>query len=147
MTFSIRAVWVAVVLSTSLAATAQVPPNDDLSTERMPAMRTDCPPGEGYGECVNKKFLEYVYSRLRYPERAREMGVEGMAVVSFVVKQDGKLAKFKILRDPGMGCGKEVVRVLKTMNQDGPSWIPGIQSGKYVSVAYNLPIHFGLSTK
>ena len=129
----------------SLPATAQAPPNDDLSVERMPAMRTDCPPGEGYKECVNVKFLEYVYSRLQYPERARKKGLEGLAVVSFVVEPDGMLSTFQIVRDPGMGCGKELVRVLKTMNENGPSWIPGIQGGEYVRVAFNLPVNFGLT--
>ena len=128
-------------------ATAQAPPNDDLSVERMPAMRTDCPPGEGYKECVNVKFLEYVYSRLQYPKRARKVGLEGMAVVSFVVEQDGTLSSFQIVRDPGMGCGKEVVRVLKTMNENGPSWIPGIQDGEYVRVQFNLPVNFGLGAE
>ena len=134
-------------LIVSLPATAQVSPSDDLSVERMPAMRTDCPPGEGYAECVNVKFLEYVYSRLQYPKRARKLGLEGMAVVSFVVEQDGTLSSFQIVRDPGLGCGREVVRVLKKMNADGPSWIPGIQDGKYVRVQFNLPVNFGLSTE
>ena len=126
---------------------AQVPENDDLSVERMPAMRTDCPPGDGYKDCVDAKFLEYVYSRLQYPKRATKRGVEGLAVVSFVVQQDGMLSSFKIVRDPGMGCGKELMRVLKTMNDGGPSWIPGIQEGQYVRVAFNLPVHFSLSAE
>lgn len=108
-------------------------------------MRTDCPPGDGYKDCVSKKFLEYVYSRLQYPKRARKRGLQGTVVVSFVVERNGMLSSFKILRDPGLGCGKEVVRVLNTMNEGGPSWIPGIQDGKYVRVAYNLPVPFRLN--
>ena len=111
----------------------------------MPAMRTDCPPGDGYKDCVDAKFLEYVYSRLQYPKRARKRGLEGTVVVSFVVERNGMLSSFKILRDPGLGCGKEVVRVLNTMNEGEPSWIPGIQDGKYVRVAYNLPVPFRLN--
>ena len=64
-----------------------------------------------------------------------------------MVNGEGWLKKFRIVQDPGYGMGQEVVRVLKTMNDDGPSWLPAVQNGKYVSVAYNLPIRFGLATE
>ncbi len=67
-----------------------------------------------------------------------------MVVVSYVVERDGTLGSFQIIRDPGYGMGQEVVRVLETLNANGPSWIPGIQGGEYVRVQFNLPVNFSL---
>ncbi len=100
------------LLLLSLPVAAQQSPTDDMTVERMPVMRTDCPPDEAYKECVSRTFLEYVYSRLQYPKRARKLGREGMVVVSYVVERNGTLSSFQIIRDPGYGMGQEVVQVL-----------------------------------
>lgn len=57
-------------------------------------------------------------------------------IVRFVVEIDGSISNISILRDPGMGAGKEAVRVLRTM----PKWIPAVQNGKHVRSNFTLPI-------
>lgn len=91
-------------------------------------------------QCSDKKMLEYIYSRIKYPSMARETIIEGTAVVSFVVEKDGSLTNLKIIREIGGGCGSEVVRVVKDM----PNWIPGEQRGVKVRVQFNLPVKFKL---
>ncbi len=90
--------------------------------------------------CAEKKLLEYMYSKIKYPTVARTNDVEGLVVVQFVVAKDGSIVDVKILKDIGAGCGKETVRVAKGM----PKWIPGKQRGKEVSVRFNLPVQFKL---
>lgn len=90
--------------------------------------------------CSDTKILQYIQKNLKYPSIARENGVQGTAVLSFVVEKDGSIKETKIVRDPGAGCGDEALRVIKSM----PSWIPGKQRNKNVRVQFNLPVRFKL---
>jgi len=91
--------------------------------------------------CAEQKMLEFIYRNITYPTVARENGIEGMVVVSFVVETDGSLSDIMILRDLGGGCGKESVRVVSEM----PNWIPGKDKGEPVRVQFNLPVRFKLT--
>lgn len=90
--------------------------------------------------CAEKKMLEYIYHNIKYPTLARIHGVQGMAVVSFVVEKDGSITGAKILRDVKAGCGDAALDIVNTM----PRWIPGYQRGKPVRVQFNLPVRFKL---
>ena len=95
---------------------------------------------EGRRLCADGKFLQYIYSNIKYPPIARENKVEGLVVIQFVVGKDGNISKVQIAKDIGAGCGKEAARVIKGM----PNWIPGRQRTKAVSVRYNIPVKFKL---
>ncbi len=99
---------------------------------------------QGRKDCAQRKLLEYVQKELKYPEIAKENGVEGMVVASFIVMEDGTLSDIKVLRDIGAECGKEVKRVIEKMNIEKLNWIPGKQRGKAVRVRFNLPVKFKL---
>lgn len=93
--------------------------------------------------CGDKKMLEFIYQNLRYPAQARENGVEGTVVVSFIVEKNGKITEPKIVREIGSGCGDEVLRVVNLM----PAWVPGKQRGEAVRVQFNLPVRFKLDSE
>ncbi|MEM7102314.1 MAG: energy transducer TonB [Bacteroidota bacterium] len=93
--------------------------------------------------CAEKRMLEFIYSNIKYPERARENGTQGMVVVSFVVRKTGEITDIEIAHDIGNGCGTEVVRIVKSM----PDWIPGFQNGRPVNVLFKLPVRFTLEDK
>lgn len=95
-------------------------------------------------QCADKKMLTYVYDNIRYPKEARDSGVEGMAVISFVIEKDGRVTNAKIVRDPGAGTGREALRTVKMMMLDELYWTPGRQKGKPVRVQFNLPVKFKL---
>jgi len=90
--------------------------------------------------CANQELLKYISDNLKYPRLARENGIQGMVVVRFVVEKDSSISNIEVVRDIGGGCGKEAVRVLKTM----PRWVPGSQQGHPVRVQFNLPFRFRL---
>ncbi len=94
--------------------------------------------------CADKKMLEYIYKNIRYPAMARENGVQGQVVVSFVVNKDGSVTDAKILRDKGAGLGEEALRIVRSFNSLPQKWTPGKQRGKPVKVQYNLPVRFRL---
>lgn len=114
--------------------------------EQMPLYRADCPGDyEEAKACADHAMLKYIYENIQYPGKARKKGVEGMVVVSFVIERDGTVSNASIYRDIGYGAGEEVLRLVRAMNADGPSWLPGTQDGKPVRVEFKLPVKFSLS--
>lgn len=94
-------------------------------------------PGYPGGDESRIKFLQ---ENIKYPEEAKELGVQGKVFVTFVVEVDGSITDVKVLRGIGAGCDEEAIRVVKSM----PKWIPGKQRGVPVRVQFNLPIKFTL---
>jgi len=91
--------------------------------------------------CTDRKLLQYIYNNLNYPPIARENGIEGTVVASFVVDQTGSIQQIKLLKDIGAKCGDEVLDVLGSLQT---SWQPGRQQGRAVSVQFQLPVKFRL---
>jgi protein TonB len=85
-------------------------------------------------------LFKYLQKTMKYPQIAKENGIQGTVFVNFVVGKDGKIRDAKILRGVNKMLDEEAIRVVKAM----PSWKPGKQRGKPVSVSYNLPIKFTL---
>lgn len=90
------------------------------------------------GAAAWSRFLQ---KNLHYPIIARENGVQGKVLVSFVVEKDGHLSDIKVIRGIGSGCDEEAVRVLKL----APAWKPGMQNGRPVRVQYTIPMNFELA--
>jgi periplasmic protein TonB len=89
------------------------------------------------GDAARMKFLQ---DNIKYPQLARESGIQGTVFVTFVVEVDGSVTDVRVLRGIGGGCDEEAVRVIKQM----PSWVPGRQRGQPVRVQFNMPIRFTL---
>lgn len=94
--------------------------------------------------CADKKMLEFIYKNIKYPAIARENGVEGTAVITFVVEKDGTVSDARVVRDIGAQCGQEALRVVNLMNSQSIKWTPGKQRGRPVRVQFNLPVRFKL---
>ena len=86
------------------------------------------------------KLVDYLQKNIKYPQMARESGIQGRVFVNFVVEPDGHVSNVKIMRSLGGGCDEEAMRVVKAM----PKWKPGKQRGKAVRVSYILPVVFKL---
>lgn len=93
--------------------------------------------------CAMKHMLQFVYNNVKYPKAAKNAGIEGMVVVSFVVAKDGRIKDARIEKGLGYGLNEQVLEVINEM----PAWIPGKQDGKIVEVVYNLPVRFKLDSK
>ena len=83
---------------------------------------------------------KYIVNHTKYPNIAREGGVEGKIYVRFCVNEKGAVEKVSILRGVDPLLDKEALRVVKML----PSWEPGEQGGEKVSVWYTVPINFKL---
>ena len=84
--------------------------------------------------------IKYLQENIKYPDEAKELGVQGKVFVTFVVEVDGSISDVRVLRGIGAGCDEEAIRVVRNM----PRWVPGKQRGVPVRVQFNLPIKFTL---
>jgi protein TonB len=99
--------------------------------ERMPQF-----PGGDEG------LIKYLIENMKYPAQAKKNGISGTVYLTFVVNKLGNIEDAKVLRSVKNGeeLNDEALRVIKSM----PTWTPGTQNEKTVSVQYNLPIKFTL---
>lgn len=86
-------------------------------------------------------LMSFLSKNIRYPEDAREMGIQGKVICQFVVEPNGEVTNISILRGVHPSCDQEAIRVLKKM----PLWKPGMQKGRSIRVSYTLPISFRLN--
>ena len=89
------------------------------------------------GETELTKFIK---NKLRYPAQAANENAQGKVIVNFVIKHDGKIEGIKVVRGVHPALDAEALRVIGLM----PDWKPGKQNGKFVDVAYTIPIQFKL---
>lgn len=95
-------------------------------------------------QCANANLLNFIYSNIRYPQKAIENDIEGTVVVRFIVEPDSTVSSPEIIRDIGEGCGVEVLRVVELINQAGAKWKPGKMKGQPVRTYFTLPVKFRL---
>ena len=111
---------------------------------RFPACETADISKDEKESCAKKALMSYVYKHVKYPNVARQNGIEGTVVVQFVVDQDGSITAVDVKRDIGGGCGQEVQRLLTDMEGNVGPWVPGRQQGRKVKVLFTLPVKFAL---
>jgi protein TonB len=110
-------------------AKAEIPkPSEPLNVaEYMP----EFPGGEN-------ALMAYIREHTKYPEYEMEMGIQGKAVVGFVINEDGKVSDVKIMKSLSKGIDRESVRVIRSL----PNFKPGRQNGRNVKVRYVVPMDF-----
>ncbi len=87
-----------------------------------------------------KAQTEFINKTLVYPAAAMDNGVEGVVVISFVVKTDGSIGNIKVKRMVDPDLEAEAIRVVKKM----PAWTPATQDGKPVESTAEIPFKFSL---
>ena len=85
-------------------------------------------------------FTKWVFSKIVYPEIAKENGVQGRVTLQFTIDVDGSVKHVKVLRGVDSSLDKEAVRVVSS----SPKWQPGMQRNKPVKVKYTFPVVFQL---
>jgi protein TonB len=86
-------------------------------------------------------LMQYLRNHIRYPDIARENGIEGLITVEFIVGPDGTIRDVTTVgAKKGGGLEEEAIRVVSDM----PKWTPGRQNGRAVTVQFMLPISFML---
>jgi protein TonB len=119
-------------------ASLQLPSGDGLTGDAEPEFVTFA---EQSAEFPNGDLMEWLSKNIHYPDRAKDVGVDGKVVIQFVVEKDGKITNVEVIKKAGWGFDEEAIEVVKKM----PPWKPAKQNGKPVRLQMNLPIRFTLS--
>ncbi|GHE23646.1 M56 family metallopeptidase [Sphingobacterium griseoflavum] len=85
-------------------------------------------------------FRKWIGENYSYPQEAIDAEVKGQIIISFIVEADGALTNFKLIKDLGYGTGEAALDLLRKAEK----WMPGVQNGRKVRVAYTLPITLDL---
>lgn len=92
---------------------------------------------EDKSNCFNLKIRQFVASEFKFPEMARQMGIQGRVYVNFVIEKNGKLSNIEVVRGVDPLLDEEALRVVKRL----PKFTPAKQRGKPVRMQYTLPIN------
>ena len=84
---------------------------------------------------------EFLAKNMRYPAAAKEKGIKGRVIVSFVVDKEGNITLPTLIKGVSPELNEEAIRLVKSM----PKWEPGRQNGKPVRVRFIIPVEFRLN--
>jgi TonB family protein len=62
-----------------------------------------------------KAMTQFIYERLKYPEEALSIGVEGIVLVEYDIDHKGNVVATRVLQSVGHGCDEEACRVVKQL--------------------------------
>ena len=85
-------------------------------------------------------LYQFLEQTIKYPQLAKEQGIQGAVHVSFVVEADGSISDVLVAKGVEESLDAESVRAVQLM----PDWKPGEFQGNPVSVKMNLPVRFKL---
>ena len=100
------------------------------------AMAADKPEFPGGKEGLDK----YLTENMKYPQAAKDNGIEGVVGVVFTVKADGTIGTIKIKRMVDPDLEAESIRLVKGM----PKCIPADKDGKPVDAPAEVDVNFTL---
>ena len=88
----------------------------------------------------SQAMMQFIKDNLKYPQIAKENGIQGRVILQFVVDETGQVTDPKVIRSIDPSLDTEAIRLVLSM----PRWIPGMQDGKAVAVKYTFPVMFSL---
>lgn len=93
----------------------------------------------------NEKLMEFIYKNLKYPEVVKDLCIEGIVVVNFVVEKDGSVSSPQIVRSVHPALDEEALRVIMLMQELNIKWTTTTRSrSRLQRVLFNLPVRFKL---
>lgn len=104
-------------------------------TEPYTIVQQSSQPAKGMTE-----FFAELNEKLEYPEEVREAGKEGKIFIEFIVRADGRLSDFHVVKTFDEACSAEAIRVMSLMGK----WTPAMLDGKAVDQRMVMPITFKL---
>ena len=87
-----------------------------------------------------KGCMDFIQKEMRYPEEAKNAGIQGRVHLQFIIEKDGTPAQPRIVRSVHPLLDKEALRIIRQM----PKWTPGKQDGRPQRVLYPISIQFRL---
>lgn len=120
--------------SSTSSAAAYAKKNEEIANSEVFSI-VDKMPAYPHGE---KELAGFIAHQIRYPKEARQEGIEGRILCSFIVAADGAITNIEIVNGIHPQLDREAMRVLSLMSK----WTPGERKGEKVNVKCLLPIDF-----
>ncbi|MCK4746770.1 MAG: hypothetical protein KAT15_07045 [Bacteroidales bacterium] len=138
---------------------------DPLAREEVFYIVEEMPKFEG-GEPA-QEFRRYIAKNLLYPEEAKENGITGRIIISFIVTSNGKVVipnaqdmasishtnldevvvvAYRTIEEGAPEPEEKYIKMLREevirVISESPDWTPGKQRGTAVNVMYTFPVNF-----
>lgn len=86
------------------------------------------------------KMRSYIGKNFKYPERAKELGIQGTVFIRFVVDREGNVTNARVIRGIDKECDQSALYAVNKL----PKFNVGKSNGVAVNVNFTLPIRFTL---
>ena len=118
------------------SATAAAPGNETYAYSI-----SDCDKQPQFFHSDLKHFMDsWVYSYVKYPQKAVDNGIQGTVNVSFIVEKDGSVTNVKVEKGVDELLDAEAVKVISA----SPKWSAGEIGRKKVRCRITVPVEFRL---
>lgn len=114
-------------------------PEDSLSKEAVSMPPTKIAEYKGG---MNKLYA-FIGKKVKYPFRCMDAGIEGVAIIEFVVNTDGTLDKVKAVSKL-RNCPEMEEEAIRVILMTSGKWIPAKMGDKFVRSTYRLPVRFDM---
>lgn len=91
----------------------------------------------------NEALRKFKSDNLKYPEKAKKLGIEGFVNVSFIIEKNGTVSNIRIDRGVSTSIDNEAIRLTKMM----PAWKPATEKGRNVRFRTNTMYEFIVSPR
>ncbi|HKM44314.1 MAG TPA: TonB family protein, partial [Dysgonamonadaceae bacterium] len=88
-----------------------------------------------------ESLTKFFNDNITYPKEAKEKGIKGQVVSSFIVRKDGSIARPQIVQSVAPSLDTETLRVINAM----PKWIPYKEESDIVGIEYTLRFTFDIN--
>lgn len=95
-------------------------------------------------ECSRQRMYDYIYGHTAYPAGKPIHKSAGIVVANFVITPEGKIKDIRLLREPKRDQGRDVVRILKEMEDNGIYWEPATRNGRPTSQRIAITVRYNM---
>jgi len=88
-------------------------------------------------QCFDNKLRNHIIRSFRYPDIARDEGLEGTVNVEFIINNKGKVEVIEVIGGHRY-LQREAIRIVRAI----PKMKPGKWGKKPIAIAYEVPITF-----
>jgi len=93
---------------------------------------------DGLMSCFVQNLIHFIGEEFKYPEEARNIGIEGKIFVEFIIDESGNIGHMKILRSVDPHLDQEALRVVQKLPRMAR---PAYMNGKPARIKFVLPIN------
>jgi len=95
---------------------------------------------EAERNCTEQRIISHMQSCVEFPRQMKEIGIEGVVYLQYVIDENGHVKDATILRAPHSAFEATALQCIEGL----PVMKPGKQQGRSVRVQYTLPVRFSL---